>query len=90
MVSSVILIAIVRRAWCAGSSSLDWSRSVWPANFSYVGGRTVQPSRRERPHVVVGKDGVVTALTTAVQLGAADMTQTLVQEVRQTGSVVGL
>ena len=37
--------------------------------------------RRERPHCVIDpKSKRVTALTSAVQLGAADMTQTLVQE----------
>jgi hypothetical protein len=63
----------------SGSSSLDWSRSVWPDSFSFENGTRVTPHRRERPHVVVGRGGVVSALTTAVQLGDPDVTWTLVQ-----------
>jgi len=62
-----------------GASSLDWSRSVWPSSFTFANGTSVTPHRRERPHVVLGPGGVVTALTTAVQLGEADATWTLVQ-----------
>jgi hypothetical protein len=62
----------------AGSGSLDWTRSVWPETFR-LGGEIQTPTRRERPHLVVGADGVVTALTTSVQLGLPDMTWTLVQ-----------
>ena len=61
-----------------GSGSIDWSRSVWPQSFTQ-GGQKQQPSRRERPHIVVDPNGTVTALTTAVQLHG-DRTWTLVQE----------
>lgn len=64
-----------------GSKSLDWSRSVWPSSFQFLGDDARQtPRRRERPHILLGKDGVVTGLITAVQLEQHDATWTLVQE----------
>ena len=66
-----------------GPASVDWSRSVWPPSFAFAADPSKQltPHRRERPHCVVDpKTKRVTALTNGVQLGAADMTQTLVQE----------
>ena len=65
-----------------GPSSLDWSRSVWPPTFTVLGSDRIEtPRRRERPHILVDKNYVVTALTTALQLGKSDATITLVQEV---------
>ena len=53
-----------------GPSSLDWSRSVWPPTFTVLDSDRIEtPRRRERPHILVDKNYVVTALTTAVQLG---------------------
>ena len=66
-----------------GASSIDWSRSVWPKSFAFAGdgGRQITPARRERPHIVVDpKTKQVVALTNSLQLGPADITQTLVQE----------
>jgi hypothetical protein len=64
-----------------GSGSLDWSRSVWPSSFNFQNDVHMQtPRRRERPHVLLDKDGVVMALTTALLLGKSDATWTLVQE----------
>ena len=66
----------------AGPSSLDWSRSAWPPSFHFTSGDALEqtPRRRERPHLLVTEDGVVSALTTGVQLGKTDATWTLVQE----------
>ena len=66
----------------AGPSSVDWSRSVWPESFVFAAepGKLVKPGRRERPHCIVDpRTRRVTAITNAVQLGGADITQTLVQ-----------
>eukprot|EP00035_Acanthoeca_spectabilis_P001798 m.82811 g.82811 ORF g.82811 m.82811 type:complete len:221 (-) comp11142_c0_seq3:77-739(-) len=62
-----------------GPSSLDWTRSVWPPTINFTDQTSLYPHRRERPHLVIGNDGAVVALTTAVQLGN-DHTFTLVQE----------
>ena len=65
------------------SSSIDWSRSVWPQTFAFKGGGGKQqtPHRRERPHIVTDpKTKRVTGLTNSLQLSGADITQTLVQE----------
>jgi hypothetical protein len=67
-----------------GPASIDWSRSVWPESFAFATapGKMVTPSRRERPHCIVDpKTKRVTAVTNALQLGEADITQTLVQPV---------
>eukprot|EP00966_Prymnesium_polylepis_P040678 944056-Prymnesium_polylepis.1 len=63
-----------------GSGSLDWTRSAWPAEVAFSDGSRVTPHRRERPHAVLGADGVLAALTTGVQMDyAPDRTWTLLQ-----------
>jgi hypothetical protein len=69
-----------------GESGLDWSQSVWPKSIEYSDGespRQLTPSRRERPHIVLGKRGEIVALATGVQdetgRPGGDRTWTLVQ-----------
>ena len=71
----------------AGPRSLDWSRSVWPPSFNVTGERAVTPRRRERPHILLDNDGVVTAITSALQVGSRNATWTLVQETNHEQSV---
>lgn len=73
-----------------GPSSLDWSRSLWPATVAFSSGDFVTPHRRERPHLVVANNGDVVALTNGVEIpndnGAEhDRTYTLVQQVLEEG-----
>ena len=54
-------------------------------NFAFETDPTkmITPSRRSRPHCIVDPKTVkVTALTNALQLGGADITRTLAQEVK--------
>ena len=78
----------------AGSGSLDWSRSTWPASFTYaaaaaVGGSAVAvtPHRRERPHVVLDGAKRVVALTNGVQTVGPDLTWTMANPVNPTSGL---
>eukprot|EP00039_Didymoeca_costata_P002312 m.59275 g.59275 ORF g.59275 m.59275 type:complete len:434 (+) comp11234_c0_seq3:188-1489(+) len=63
-----------------GPPSLDWSRSLWPMNVT-IGNTLYSPARRERPHIVVNRDGEIIALTTGTQLGGEDLTFTMLQTI---------
>ena len=69
-----------------GPESIDWSRSAWPPTVRMNGtdGVVLTPHRRERPHVVLGPDGTLQAITTSVQFHPPpqDATWTLVQRVK--------
>ena len=68
----------------AGPGSVDWTRSVWPATFTYNGStQGVSPHRRERPHIVVDGRGQIVALTNGIQTVRADVTWTMVNPVVQ-------
>ena len=68
----------------ANRSAIDWGRSVWPPVLRFESGREITPHRRERPHVILAKDGhTVEAISTGVQERGPDRTWTVVQPVRR-------
>lgn len=75
--------------WFGGTCSptnrtaIDWRRSVWPPLIRFKSGRSVSPHRRERPHVILGADRRVEAISTATQEQGPpnDRTWTMVQPV---------
>jgi hypothetical protein len=63
----------------AGRSSLDWSRSVWPAKVTFNDGSSVAVQQRERPHLVFDEGKLVALSTGFRDVPDSDRTWTLVQ-----------
>lgn len=63
--------------------AIDWANSPWPEKLEFTGGRrgTLSAPDRERPHLIMGKDGFTpVAISTGFRDGPGDHTYTLVQE----------